>query len=321
MRTSINQQMGKREWFFLIMLSVLWGGSFFFSKVALDELQPLSVVLGRVAIAAFVLNIVVVLSGQRMPLSLHIWSLFIVMGILNNLIPFSLIFWGQIHIASGLASILNATTPLWTVLLAQWFTADERLTLPRFAGVVFGIFGVVCIIGPDTLQGLGIHIIAQLAVVGAAISYACAGIFGKRFSGIPPLVTATGQVTSTTLLMIPITLLVDHPWIYPLPHVGTWSALLGLALLSTALAYVLYFRLLASAGATNLLLVTFLIPVSALLLGTFFLGERLTFWHFMGMGCIGVGLAAIDGRLLQWLRSRMRQRTDTTSHQPDDYSI
>lgn len=318
---SINRQMGKREWFFLITLSVLWGGSFFFSKVALDELQPFSVVLGRVALAAIVLNIVVVLSGQRMPFSLRTWSLFMVMGVLNNLVPFSLIFWGQTHIASGLASILNVTTPLWTVLLAQWFTTDERLTVSRFIGVVCGIVGVVCIIGPDALRGLGVSIVAHLAIVVAAISYACAGIFGKRFVGIPPLVTATGQVTSTTLLMIPITLLVDRPWTYPMPHISTWGAVLGLALLSTALAYVLYFRLLASAGATNLLLVTFLIPVSALLLGTFFLGERLAFWHFIGMGCIGVGLAAIDGRPFQWLHSRMVQRTHPASHQPDDYSM
>jgi drug/metabolite transporter (DMT)-like permease len=295
----INRVMSAREWGLLLLLSVLWGGSFFFSKVALAELPPFTVVLGRVGIAALALLLTVRCSGRRMPYDRQLWQRFFVMGAINNLIPFSLIFYGQTQIASGLAAILNATTPLWTVLLAHLFTRDERLTPNRIAGVLVGFAGVVFMLGPELLGGLGAQVVAQLAVVGAALSYACAGIFGRGFRGIPPIVTAAGQVTATTVMMIPVALLVDRPWELAAPGAVTWGALAGLALLSTALAYGIYFRLLASAGATNLLLVTFLIPVSALLLGTGILGEQITTNDLLGMLAIGIGLAAIDGRLLR----------------------
>ncbi len=315
MRSFTIKTMGPLEWFLLIILSVLWGGSFFFSKVALAELRPFTVVLGRVGIAALALNLIVRASGHRMPGSREIWGMFLVMGLLNNLIPFSLIFWGQTQIASGLASILNATTPLWTILLAH-LTGDERLTANRLGGVAFGLVGVTVMIGPDVLGGLGLKMLAQLAVLGAAFSYALAGIYGKRFKAIPPYVTAAGQITCTTLMMIPIALFVDRPWLLPMPGIKTWGALLALALLSTAVAYVLYFRLLSTAGATNLLLVTLLIPVSALLLGTSILGERLDPRHFIGMGLTGLGLVVIDGRLLRKIESRkslQRQLSDDCS--------
>jgi len=315
MRSSTIKTMGPLEWFLLIILSVLWGGSFFFSKVALAELRPFTVVLGRVGIAALALNLIVRASGHRMPGSREIWGMFLVMGLLNNLIPFSLIFWGQTRIASGLASILNATTPLWTILLAH-LTGDERLTANRLGGVAFGLVGVTVMIGPDVLGGLGLKMLAQLAVLGAAFSYALAGIYGKRFKAIPPYVTAAGQITCTTLMMIPVALFVDRPWLLPMPGIKTWGALLAIALLSTAMAYVLYFRLLSTAGATNLLLVTLLIPVSALLLGTGILGERLDPRHFIGMGLTGLGLVVIDGRLLRKIKSRkflQRQLSDDCS--------
>jgi drug/metabolite transporter (DMT)-like permease len=304
MRRDLSRAMRLPEWALLIVLSVLWGGSFFFSKVALAELRPFTLVLGRVSIAAVALNLVVLATGQRMPSSLKTWGLFLIMGALNNLIPFSLIVWGQTQIASGLASILNATTPLWTVLLAHAFTSDERLTAGRLAGVLFGLVGVVFMIGPDVLGGLGMNALGQFAVLGATVSYACAGIFGKRFKGLSPYVTAAGQVTSTAAMMTPIALWVDRPWnLLPL-QATTWGALLSIGLLSTAVAYTIYFRLLKTVGATNLLLVTFLIPVSAVLLGTMVLGERVDARHFLGMALIGLGLAAIDGRLLLSLRAR-----------------
>jgi drug/metabolite transporter (DMT)-like permease len=296
--------MGTREWALLLLLSLLWGGSFFFSKVALGELRPFTIVLGRVGLAALALNLVVLASGRRMTASWRMWGLFAVMGLINNLVPFSLIFYGQTQIASGLAAILNATTPLWTVLLAHSFTPDEGLTPGRLAGVLFGLAGVTIMIGPDALGGLGTNVLAQLAVLGAAFSYACAGIFGRRFRDTPPLVTATGQVTSTAAMMLPLALVVDRPWEHAAPGATTWGALAGLALLSTALAYIIYFRLLASAGATNLLLVTFMIPVSALILGAGLLGERLEARHIAGMALIGLGLVSIDGRLPNRLRVR-----------------
>jgi drug/metabolite transporter (DMT)-like permease len=303
-RTEINRTMGAMEWALLIVLSVLWGGSFFFAEVALVELRPFTVVLCRVGFAALVLVAVVYATGQRLPRRGGLWGAFFVMGALNNLIPFTLIVWGQTHIASGLASILNAATPLFTVVLAHLLTHDEKMTPNRLAGVVLGLAGVAVLIGPEVLRGLGFHLVAQLAVLGAALSYAFAGIFGRRFRGEPPLVVAAGQVTATTVMILPIALFADRLWAVPLPGATTWAAIAGLAVLSTALAYVIFFRILATAGATNLLLVTLLIPVSAILLGTAILGERLAFGHLAGMALIGLGLAAIDGRPLKALRRR-----------------
>jgi drug/metabolite transporter (DMT)-like permease len=303
MQPGSQRTMDVREWALLVVLSVLWGGSFFFSKVALAELRPFSVVLARVALAAAALQLIVLLRGERMPASWRLWGSFFAMGALNNLIPFSLIFYGQTQIASGLAAILNATTPFWTVLLAHVLTRDERLSWNRLAGVLIGVAGVAVMIGPELLGGLGHNLLAQLAVLTAAIAYACAGIYGKRFQGIPPLVTAAGQVTGTAVMMLPIALIVDQPWTRAAPSLTVWGALAGLALLSTALAYNIYFRLLASAGATNLLLVTLLIPVSALFLGATLLGERVTGGDLLGLACIGLGLAAIDGRLARRARA------------------
>jgi drug/metabolite transporter (DMT)-like permease len=294
----INRPMGAIEWLLLLALSVLWGGAFLFSEVALEEVRPFTLVLGRVGFAAIVLLALVFASGRRMPDSLAAWRPFLVMGALNNLIPFSLIVWGQTEITGGLASILNATTPLFTVLLAHFLTRDERITPSRLAGLALGIAGVAVMIGPAALHGLGLHLLAQIAVLGAALAYALAGIYGRRFRDQPPLVTATAQVSASTLMMLPIALFVDRPWTGALPGAATWAAILGVAILGTALAYILYFRILATAGATNLLLVTLLIPVSAVLLGTTLLGERLAPEHLFGMTLIGLGLAAIDGRLL-----------------------
>jgi drug/metabolite transporter (DMT)-like permease len=291
-----TRSMSGSDWLLLILLSVVWGGSFFFAKVAVAELPPLTIVLVRVALAAAALHLLVRAIGQRMPGDAMLWRDFLLMGLLNNAIPFSLIFWGQQEIASGLASILNATTPLFTVLVAHRFTADERATPAKLIGVGLGLAGVALMIGLDLLSGFGGHLLSELAVLAAALSYAFAGVFGRRFRGRPPLVVAAGQLTGSSILILPLALLVDRPWLGPNPSLGVWAALIGLALLSTALAYVIFFRILARAGATNLLLVTFLIPVSALLLGVAFLAERVSAHQILGMLLIGMGLAAIDGR-------------------------
>lgn len=298
----INRTMGTTEWAMLLTLSVLWGGSFFFAEVALVELRPFSIVLGRVGLAAVILIALVYATGRRLPARPRLWRDLLIMGALNNLLPFSLIFWGQIEIAGGLASILNATTPLFTVVLAHVATDDEKMTPNRLFGVLVGLAGVAVLIGPGLLGGLGEHVLAQLAVLGAAISYALAGLFGRRFRDQPPAVTAAGQLTMAAILVLPLALFLEQPWRLPQPAAATWAAIGGLALLSTAVAYILYFRLLATAGATNLLLVTFLIPVSAIVLGVLILGERLTGEHLAGMALIGLGLAAIDGRPLALLR-------------------
>ena len=290
--------MGTTEWLLLVTLSVLWGGSFFFNAVALEDLPPLTVVLARVAIAAGALWLVIAFTGQRAASPRGLWLAFFAMGALNNAIPFTLIVWGQTRIGSGLASILNATTPLFTVIFAHWLTHDEPMTPARFTGVIFGLLGVVVMIGARTIEQLGLEVAAQLAVVGAAISYAFAGIFGRRFKETPPLMTAAGQLSASAIMMLPLVLFVDRPWDLAAPAPQTWGAVFGLAVFSSALAYVIYFRILARAGPTNLLLVTFLVPVSALVLAITILGEALEARQVTGMVLIALGLAAIDGRPL-----------------------
>jgi drug/metabolite transporter (DMT)-like permease len=302
---TVNRTMTPGEWAMLLALSVLWGGSFFFTAIAVKELPPLTIVALRVGLAAAMLYTAMRLAGLNLPRDRKVWAAFFAMGLLNNVIPFCLIVWGQTYIASGLAAILNATTPLFTVVVAHVFTADERMTGNRLAGVLIGLTGVTLMIGPDALSGIGADVLAQLAVLAAALSYAFAGVFGRRFRrmGVAPMATATGQVGASSLMLLPVALLLERPWTLPLPSAPVWAAILGIAALSTALGYVLYFRILATVGATNLLLVTFLIPVSAILLGALVLGERLVVRHFLGMALIGAGLAAIDGRLV---RRRLR---------------
>ena len=301
MTSSINTSMGAREWAMLIVLSVLWGGSFFFVGVAVAELPPLTIVTLRVGLAAIALWSIALVMGLRPPKSVGVWAAFLGMGLLNNVIPFVLIVWGQTQIASGLASILNAATPIFTVVVAGMLLPDERTTPLKLAGVATGFIGVVVMIGLPAIGGGG-SLLAQVAIIAATLSYAFAGVYGRRFKtmAINPIITAAGQVTASALVLAPIALTVDGPLDIAGPSLGTWAAIVGLAVLSTAIAYVLYFKILESAGATNLLLVTLLVPVSAILLGSLFLNESLEVVHFVGMALIALGLSAIDGRL--WKR-------------------
>lgn len=311
---SAQKPMGVVEWGMLLALSFLWGGSFFFTGIAVKELPPLTIVTLRVGLAALALLALIRIMGLHMPTNWRVWRAFFGMGMLNNVVPFCLIVWGQTQIASGLASILNATTPLFAAIVAHILTTDEKLTANKFAGVIIGFVGVAVMIGSTAFSGLSGDVAPLLAVLGAAVSYAFAGIFGRRFKAmnVQPLMSAAGQVTASTVLLVPVMLMVDHPWTLPMPGLPTWAALLGIALLSTALAYVLFFRILATAGATNLMLVTFLIPVSAILLGFLVLGEQLEAKDFVGMAMIMIGLAAIDGRVV----SRFLARSNTASKLP-----
>ncbi len=305
---SSNHRMGPAEWGFLLALALLWSSVFFLTKVALGGMRPFTVVVLRLGLGALVLHGVVLASGARLPTAARTWAAFAGMGALNNFLPFCLIAWGQTQIGSGLAAILNATTPLFTVLLAHGLTHDERMTPNRLGGVLLGVVGVVVMIGPSALGGLVTHasghVLGQLAVVGAAVSYACAGIFGRRFRALPPMVTATGQVTAGALMVLPLALVFDRPWAQPMPGLAAWGAVAAAAVFCTALGYALYFRILATAGATNLLLVTLLMPVGAVWLGMVLLGERLHTGEVVGMGLIALGLLAIDGRLLGVVRPR-----------------
>jgi drug/metabolite transporter (DMT)-like permease len=228
----------------------------------------------------------------------------LLLALLNNVIPFTLFGWGQTHIASGLASILNATTPIWGVVVAHLFTHDERMTPRKVAGVLLGFGGVAMMIGPTLLSDIGNAALAQLACVTASLSYALAAVWARRFKrmGLPPMTVTTGQLTVGALVMLPIALIVDQPWQHAFPPLSAWGAIIALAVFCTALGYVLYFRLIDNAGATNALLVTLLVPPTAILLGAMFLGEKLAPQDFAGLVLIALGLAAIDGRAVSALR-------------------
>ncbi len=291
--------MSAADWISIAALSVVWGAAFFFYKILVGQISPFSLVFARVALSFVLLFALVILRRQSLPRTRPAWQAFFVMGMLNCALPFSLISWSESQIASGLASILNATTPMFTVLIAHFSTADERITPNRVVGIVLGILGVGVLMRPKALMTINLTSLAQLACIAAAICYACAAVYGRRFRsmGVSPLVASTGQIAGAAVLSAPLAFVFDKPWLHPPTlAISGWGALLGIAVLSTVLAYVLYFRVLASAGATNVLLVTLLTPASALLLGALVLKEHIALTSLLGMLLIFGGLLAIDGR-------------------------
>ena len=293
-------QITMRDWLMLAALSILWGGAFFFVAVAVQEIPPLTLVLARVGIACLTLFIYLKANRMTVPVDAKVMLAFLTMGFFNNLIPFSLLFWAQTSISSGLASILNATTPIFSILVAHFVLADERMSVNKIIGVLLGFSGVAILLGGNALNGVDTATFGILACLGAALSYGIASVYGRRFRamGMAPGVGAFGQLAATTVMMIPIVVLIDQPWTLPLPSIAAIGATVALAVASTALAYLLYFRLLANTGAVNSALVTLLIPPSAILLGTIFLHEVLEPQHLLGMTLILIGLISVDGRLL-----------------------
>ncbi len=298
------RRMNGLEWVLLAALSVIWGGSFFFTEIGLQSFGPLTVVCGRVMIAAAALWLFVLARGLQIPKDLRTWLALVLMGFLNNAVPFGLISWGQVHIESGTASILNATTPLFAVILAHFLTTDEKLKVNKVAGILLGVGGVAILIGPQAVAGLGAVSLGQFAILGAALSYGFAGIFGRRLARLPPAVAAAGMLTCSSLMMLPAAFFFESPLASENWRVGPVAAVAAMALICTSLAYLIYFRILATAGATNLLLVTLLIPVSAMSLGVLFLGEVLTANALIGVALIGAGLVAVDGRAFQFFARR-----------------
>lgn len=288
--------MSAGDWLLLLVLSFFWGGAFFFAEIAVEEVPPLTLALGRVGIAAIILVIYVRAVGLALPPWGALWGQIAVMALVNNVAPFALIFWSQTHITGGLASILNATTPLFAIVVAHFATTDDRITPARLVGLCAGFIGVLIVIGLDALRELGVHVLAQLASLMAAFCYAAAGVYGRRFRGQPPAVISASMLIVSTLVILPLSALAERPWELPMPSWPALAATFAIAAISTAAAFIIYFRILARAGATNILLVTFLIPVSAILLGALFLGETLELRQLAGMAAIAIGLAAIDGR-------------------------
>ena len=299
-------RLGPMDWGLLVLLSLLWGASFLFVGIAVQELPVLTIIALRVSLAALVLWGIALFCGHQLPRGRKTWQAFLALGLLNNVIPFGLIVLGQQTIGAGLAAILNATTPLWTVLVAALFLADERFSKQKLFGVLLGLVGVIVMVGPDSLAGISRNLGAQLAVLGATLSYAFASVFGRRFAAakISPLHTALGQVTASSFILMPLALMIDTPWASALPSQATIFAILGLAVLSTAGGYLLFFNILERAGATNVSLVTLLIPPSAIAMGMLFLEETLQGIHFIGLALIILGLLSLQGRLFRLSRPK-----------------
>ena len=299
-------RLGPMDWGLLVLLSLLWGGSFLCVGIAVQELPVLTIIALRVSLAALVLWGIALFSGHQLPRGRKTWQAFLALGLLNNVIPFGLIVFGQQTIGAGLAAILNATTPLWTVLIAALFLADERFSKQKLFGVLLGLVGVIVMVGPDSLAGISRNLGAQLAVLGATLSYAFASVFGRRFAAakISPLHTALGQVTASSFILVPLALMIDTPWASALPSQATIFAILGLTVLSTAGGYLLFFNILERAGATNVSLVTLLIPPSAIAMGMLFLEETLQGIHFIGLALIILGLLSLQGRLFRLSRPK-----------------
>lgn len=287
-------------WGLIAILSVLWGGAFFLIEVGLRSYSPNTLVFMRLALAVPPMWIVMRMMGERLPGDLKSWSLLMVVGALNCALPFILFFWGQQYLDSGYASILNATTPIWGVIVAHFMTSDEKATPARIVGVLVGMAGIIVMVGPDAMKGLSNNLLAQIACIVSTLFYSFAAIYGRRLSQtqMTPMVVATGQTAMAALFMLPVVLLFDQPWAMAMPRMDSTLAGITLALFSSALAYILYFRLIDRAGASNAQLVAFLMPILAVILGIAFLGESLSGGQIAGAALIAVGLVILDGRLV-----------------------
>lgn len=301
-----------QQWVMLFVLSILWGGSFVLIALGLRDLPPITLVALRVLLAAICLWGWFALRGQLQVLLAAPWGKFMVMGIVNNALPFSLIFWGQTQLMAGVASILNATSPLFAVLIAAWITRHEALSLHRISGVSIGLLGVLVTVGISALHGMHGVLLAEIAILLASISYAAAGTFANRtLRYVAPLAIGAGQLTAASLIMVPMALLVDGIPDFAAVTATTWWALALLVVPCTAMAYALYFRLLTQAGATNALLVTQLVPISAIVTAGVVLGEMLQLRHMIGGGLVLLGLMVLDGRMIGYVRKRKLPPTAT----------
>ena len=289
--------MAVADWYRVVILSLVWGGSFFFIEVMLEAMPPMTSVLGRLTVGLVGLVCLSKILGYRLGTLIEQWQSFALIGLINNAIPFSLISFGQTEITGSIASIINATTPIMTALVAHRLTTDEQLSLNKTLGIGFGFSGILVLFGPAAMEGEA-SLLGMAAGLTATICYAFGSVYSKRLKENAPLVNATGQVLYGTCWMIPLVMIIDRPWTIPMPGLAPWLAILGIGFLSTTLAFYIYFRVLKTAGASNVALVTFLVPVSASGLGIVFLGEVLALQHVIAYLLIASALAIIDGRIV-----------------------
>ena len=297
-------RMAPADWLWIALLSVIWGGSFIFIELARTGCRTFTIVGIRLCIGAVLLVVWLIASGRFPIVTRERIVALALMGLFNNAVPFSLLTWSQTELSAGLASIFNAMTPLFTILVAHLWTSDDRITPSRLFALIAGFAGVVVLMGGESLSELGSNLSAQLAALSSGIFYAIAGVYGRRVSrlGISADAAAAGQCIAAFVLVVPLALFFDRPWTQAAPSAIAWGGILALAVLSTTLAYLIFFKVLARSGATNAALVTFLVPISAILMATTFLGERMTMTQLAGMALIFAGLAVADGRLAAFLR-------------------
>jgi len=294
------------DWLLLVLLSVLWGMSYFFIAVANTAVPPFTLALARVGLAALVLVPLVRLAGLRLPATAAGWWPFLALGIVSNVIPFTLMIHGQLRISSGLAAVLNASTPLFTLVVAR-LLAGEALAANKLTGVVIGVAGVAVLVGPEALGSNASSVIGMACILGGSLSYAVSALLMRRLRHIPPLVSSAAQLVCSSTVLLPVAGGLERFWLLPMPAAPAILAVLGLAVVSTALAYIVFFRINASAGPSNVMLVTLLIPATATALGVLVLGETLTLRQVAGALVIASGLVVIDGRLLAWRAAEHRR--------------
>jgi drug/metabolite transporter (DMT)-like permease len=289
----------------LLFLSVLWGASFLFAKIAVGAIPVLVALAARVMIGAASLGLYLIVTRHELPRELRIWRMFLFMGVFNNAIPFALLFWAQTEITAGLGAILNAMTPIFTLIVAHFLTRDEKITRDKLIGIGIGFCGVAVLVGPSLLLDPGRAALAKVACIVASVSYGFASVFGRRFAreGVSPLSATFGQIVTSSLVIFPIALFFHPVATLAAAPVEVYLALLGLGIISTAFAYVLFYKILARAGATNVSLVTLLVPVSATILGALVLDETLTPMQGLGMALISIGLLVMDGRAVKAIRN------------------
>ena len=302
----VQKTISPRAWAELIILGLIWGASFLSIRIALNEIGPLTAVAHRTVWAMLILWTYVIAARLPLPNTPRIWGAFVAMGLLNNVIPFSLMAWGQLHIETGLTSILNAATAIFGVIAAAIFFADERLTARKVIGVTLGFLGVATAIGLSALTQFDIRSLGQLAVIGGTISYALAGVWARKMlGGLTPQVAAAGMLTGSSLITLPAAWIVEGPISLQLSP-QTWAAIAYYAIVATAIAYLLYYRVLAMAGSGNLMLCTLLVAPVAIILGALVLGEALPLRAYAGFGLLALGLIILDGRLLKPIQNRLR---------------
>jgi drug/metabolite transporter (DMT)-like permease len=303
---SIQKSISSRAWIEMLLLAMIWGASFVSIRIALDEVGPMTAVAHRVGWAMVALWIAILIMRLPIPRDPKVWIGFFGMGILNNVIPFGLMAWGQLYIESGLTSILNAATAIFGVITAAIFFSDERVTSRKAIGVALGFAGVATAIGLENLRHFDIRSLAQIAVIGGTLSYALASVWArKRLGAQPPQVAAAGMVTGATVVMLPLAWIVEGPITLDLEP-RTYLAIGYYALIATALAYLLYYRVLAMAGSGNLMLVTLLIPPFAIVLGAVLLGETLRPAAYFGFALLALGLLVLDGRIWRLIKGSVR---------------